>query len=321
MTSRGLHASPSTVFISYSHQDSDWLKRVHVHLKPLQDSYPLILEIWDDTRIAAGIQWHAEIRQAIAAARVAVLLISADFFASDFITKNELPPLLLAAEKSGTVIVPVIVSASRFARTQLAEFQALNDPARGLVGMSKAEQEEILDELSRRIDQLLVGSTAQIGAVGLRVPPAALAAGALPSNPHLTQLSIGSATQLISDYATSRHIQIGPIESAPRSLFNTRSFRARADDGKGVVYCHADGKYEGHTFYVRKGIGWFYEQVLLGAASRLGLPTSSEELADGTGYPISYFEGGYIEWSPKTTVARAVATTSNGVQTLAERKL
>jgi hypothetical protein len=58
-----------------------------------------------------------------------VLLISADFFASDFIDETELPPLLAAAEAKGVRILPVILSASRFARNKnLARFQAVNSP-------------------------------------------------------------------------------------------------------------------------------------------------------------------------------------------------
>src|SRR3954470_17624379 len=76
------------VFISYSHADRTWLERLKWHLKPLVREGRL--DCWDDTRIRPGDDWKREIRTALEKAQVAVLLISARFFASDFIDKNEL---------------------------------------------------------------------------------------------------------------------------------------------------------------------------------------------------------------------------------------
>ena len=86
------------VFVSYSHDDNpQWLKRVQVHLKPLARDGKL--DLWDDTGIKPGQLWHEQIKVALAHADVAVLLISADFYASDFIAKIELPPLLDATDR------------------------------------------------------------------------------------------------------------------------------------------------------------------------------------------------------------------------------
>ena len=43
-------------------------------------------------------RWKEEIEEALSDAVIAVLLISADFLASDFIVDNELPPILEGAE-------------------------------------------------------------------------------------------------------------------------------------------------------------------------------------------------------------------------------
>ena len=100
------------------------------------------IDIWDDGKLKAGSHWKQEIEAAVAAAKVAILLISADFLASDFIYDNELPPLLEAAKKEGATILPVIVSPSRFLRIpDLAQFQSVNDPNNSLINMSKREQE------------------------------------------------------------------------------------------------------------------------------------------------------------------------------------
>ncbi len=140
----------TTVFISYDHRDGAWLDRVRVHLKPLEHDYGV--EVWDDTRIRGGATWRAELAVALRSARVALLLVSADFLASDFIVSDELPALLDAARREGLAILPLIVSPSRFTASALARFQAVNDPARPLVGLPPAEQEAVL---VRMTDQIL----------------------------------------------------------------------------------------------------------------------------------------------------------------------
>lgn len=88
------------IFISYSHVDMAWLSRLQVHLRPLQRTG--LIEVWDDTRLAGGDQWREAIAEAIASAKVAILLISPDFLASDFIATEEVPRLLQRAARGLT---------------------------------------------------------------------------------------------------------------------------------------------------------------------------------------------------------------------------
>ena len=143
-------AARDTVFISYSRKDARWLQRLQTHLQPLVRSGTV--QAWDDTQICAGDDWQAEIDNALARAKVAVLLISADFLASEFIANNELPPLLARAQSHGTVILPLIVSPSLFEYTpELARYQAVNSPSKPLSKLSKAKQEAVLVDLARAV--------------------------------------------------------------------------------------------------------------------------------------------------------------------------
>jgi tetratricopeptide (TPR) repeat protein len=144
----------SKVFISYSRKDEFWLKRLQVHLKPLIRDHKIA--IWDDTAIRSGSKWQEEIKEAINSAKIAILMVSPDFFASDFIIGNELPPLLRAAEEDGAQILLLIVSHSRFERTQeLSQYQSVNLPSNPLNQMSAAEVDKHLDKLAQQIEYTL----------------------------------------------------------------------------------------------------------------------------------------------------------------------
>lgn len=148
------NARRPTVFISYSHNDRESLGRLRVHLRPLERENQI--ELWDDTRIVAGARWKEQIGAALERAAIAVLLISADFLASDFVVNNELPPLLKAAEERGTTILPLVLKPCRFMRdVNLSVFQAINDPRHPLLTLNAGEQEELYARLAERIENEL----------------------------------------------------------------------------------------------------------------------------------------------------------------------
>lgn len=95
------------VFISYSHKDEEWKNRLVAHLGVLEQQD--LLQTWDDRKINAGADWYNEIRDAMAETPVAVCLISADYLASDFVIKEEVPYLLKRREEEGMTIIPVLL--------------------------------------------------------------------------------------------------------------------------------------------------------------------------------------------------------------------
>jgi len=146
-------AKGNKIFISYSHKDHVYLDRLMVHLKPLEKQG--LIDPWVDSRLLAGDRWKKEIEKALKSARVGILLISADFLASDFIIDNELPPMLQAAEQAGTLIIPVILKPCRFTREKtLCEFQAINPPDEPLSLMNEDERELIYDTVAQRIESI-----------------------------------------------------------------------------------------------------------------------------------------------------------------------
>lgn len=150
------------VFVCYSHKDSKWLERLRIHLKPLTRDGKV--DVWDDTMIAPGTNWRAAIEESINSSKIAILLVSADFLASDFISAIELPALLQSAETRGLNIIPVIISPSGFQKHPiLSDFQAVNDPQKPLISLNKAERERILVEVTDSIKDELNIQSSRVG--------------------------------------------------------------------------------------------------------------------------------------------------------------
>jgi internalin A len=137
------------VFVSYSHRDEAWLDKLQVMLKPLRLHEKL--SVWDDTRIMAGSKWRGEIKKAIDSARVAVMLVSPNYLASDFIVEHELLPLLNSAETKGVTIIWIAVSHSLYKETGIVDYQSANDPSRPLDSLSPTELNQELAQICERI--------------------------------------------------------------------------------------------------------------------------------------------------------------------------
>lgn len=140
-------AKRNLIFISHSHKDKRWLEMLKTHLKPFERAGRI--KRWDDTEIKAGQKWKPEIEKAIQSAKVAILLISPDFLASDFVANDELPPLLAAAEKEGAVIISLIIKHSGYQNIEnIARYQAFNPPEKPLDGMSSARRNKVFSDLT-----------------------------------------------------------------------------------------------------------------------------------------------------------------------------
>jgi hypothetical protein len=141
------------VFISYSRKDVKWLEQLQVHLKPLEQRG--MIELWDDSQIAAGERWKKELEVAIQSSTIALMLVSANFLASDFISEYELPKLLSQAESGGTTILPVIVSPCLIAGSGIDPFRSINPPDKPLSTMKPSVREQIFVKLAETITKKL----------------------------------------------------------------------------------------------------------------------------------------------------------------------
>ncbi len=153
------------LFISYSHVDRGWVERLQKMIRPLVRSEAL--RLWDDSQIPAGAKWKVEIEKALASAKVALLLVSDDFLASEFVINKELPPLLRAAEAEGLCILWVCLGPCFYEATPIHEYQAVLPPGEPLEAMDPVQQKMALKIIAGAIRDALRSEVA-----AAQVPPA-----------------------------------------------------------------------------------------------------------------------------------------------------
>jgi hypothetical protein len=113
------------IFVSYSHGDEAWRKRFEIMSKPLARAESMLF--WSDRDIRAG-EWEPQIERAMKGAIAAVLLVSDNFLASDYIIQKELPYLLRAHESRGLMIFWAYLDPCDIKRyPQIRRFQAMTE--------------------------------------------------------------------------------------------------------------------------------------------------------------------------------------------------
>jgi hypothetical protein len=100
-------ARPVRLFVSYSHENAAWCKRLHPVLRVRANVDTL--QPWHDTELKAGDRWDKEIRAELERMDIFLCLVSFQFLASGYIQNVELPRAK-ARHKNGEIeVVPVVL--------------------------------------------------------------------------------------------------------------------------------------------------------------------------------------------------------------------
>jgi hypothetical protein len=139
------------VFVSYSRADRVWKERLLTHLAPLTRERGL--RIWDDSLIEPGALWRNEIGEALRRARAAVLLVSPDCLASEYVAQTELPELLKAASAKALKVLWFAIRPSTVEGTEIGSYQPLHDLKQPLepYGGRESEIDGVLAEIAKKI--------------------------------------------------------------------------------------------------------------------------------------------------------------------------
>ena len=100
-------AAPVTLFYSYAHEDEALREQLERALKLLERRGQFVP--WHDREIGAGEDWSAAIDTQMRSAELVLLLVSPDFWGSDYIWGTELAVAMERHAAHATVVVPIIV--------------------------------------------------------------------------------------------------------------------------------------------------------------------------------------------------------------------
>ena len=147
-SARTLLLWPCRRFSCYAH--ADWVQKDEIlkHLGSL--NYRVDLIPWSDDEIQVGDDYREQIEAALAAASVAILLVSVDALASRFIKLHELPRILQRRREDGMLLIPVLVRPCAWKRIDWLEALQLEN-ARPLSELTQPEREQRCVELAERV--------------------------------------------------------------------------------------------------------------------------------------------------------------------------
>ena len=111
------------LFISYAHKDEALRAELDAHLKLLQRIG--LVQKWHDRLLKPGEEWRKGIDENLERADIILLLVSADFLASDFCWQDEMERALERHQTGEARVIPVIIRKADWTQAKFAKLQAL----------------------------------------------------------------------------------------------------------------------------------------------------------------------------------------------------
>ena len=122
--------TPIEIFCCYAHEDEVWLRKLETHLSLLKRQG--LISVWYDRLIAPGTDWAKTIDTHLETTSVILLLVSADFFASDYCYGVEMKRALERQEAGEARVIPLLVRPVDWTDAPFAHLQALPTDAKAI---------------------------------------------------------------------------------------------------------------------------------------------------------------------------------------------
>ena len=118
------------IFYSYAHKDEYYRNKLETHLKILERTG--VIDQWHDRNIDAGEDWKTAIDENLERADIILLLVSADFIASDYCWEKEMTRAIERRNAGEATVIPVIIRDVNWKSAPFAAFQTLPDEAKAV---------------------------------------------------------------------------------------------------------------------------------------------------------------------------------------------
>jgi predicted NACHT family NTPase len=119
------------IFFCYAREDKNLLEKLKSHLQHLKHQQQIAF--WYDGEIRAGTAWEQEIKQRLNEAHLILLLISADFMASDYCYNQEMQHALERHAKREAIVVPILLRPTDWEGAPFSRIQMLPTNAKPIV--------------------------------------------------------------------------------------------------------------------------------------------------------------------------------------------
>lgn len=194
-------SSPISVFFSYAHEDELLRDELAKHLKLLVRQN--IIKTWYDRDITAGSEWAGQIGEKMESAQIILLLVSADFLASDYCYDVEMKRAIERHDTGEARVIPIILREVDWDNAPFAKLQALPKNAKPVT--SWINQDQAFTDIARGIRK--AAEELQISSLGLQAFPTEPLTLEIPaSTPAPTNLPRSGIVQFVGRQETLQEL-------------------------------------------------------------------------------------------------------------------
>ncbi|HEU5226612.1 MAG TPA: TIR domain-containing protein, partial [Ktedonobacteraceae bacterium] len=151
-TSSPPHSSSFEVFISYAYQDRALRDELAKHLSNLRKQN--IIRDWYNGDISPGTERKAQILSHLNTARIILLLISADYLASDFCYSVEMQQAIARHHGDQARVIPIILRPTDWEDAPFADLQVL--PTNGIPVSKWSDKDDAFHNVVRGIRKAIL---------------------------------------------------------------------------------------------------------------------------------------------------------------------